>query len=116
MGRSRAPSPRAARASWRATQTESMSEFKTVAGLPGVEEALPPATARCERRASIVRDWLASYGYQTLRAPALEHTRLFARGIGDVTDFVGKEMYSFVDPLNDERLTMRPEFTAGIVR
>src|SRR5690606_18943294 len=81
-----------------------------------MKDALPPETARWERLESIVRDWLASYGYQNLRTPVLEHTRLFARGIGEVTDIVEKEMYSFVDPLNDERLTMRPEFTAGIVR
>ncbi|MHA3902929.1 histidine--tRNA ligase [Castellaniella sp. WN] len=93
-----------------------MSEFKKVAGLTGMKDALPPETARWERLESVVRDWLASYGYQNLRTPVLEHTRLFARGIGEVTDIVEKEMYSFVDPLNDERLTMRPEFTAGVVR
>ncbi len=93
-----------------------MSEFKKVAGLTGMKDALPPETARWERLEAIVRDWLAGYGYQNLRTPVLEHTRLFARGIGEVTDIVEKEMYSFVDPLNDERLTMRPEFTAGIVR
>ncbi len=93
-----------------------MSEFKKVAGLTGMKDALPPETARWERLEALVRDWLAAYGYQNLRTPVLEHTRLFARGIGEVTDIVEKEMYSFVDPLNDERLTMRPEFTAGIVR
>lgn len=93
-----------------------MSEFKKVAGLTGMKDALPPETARWERLESIVREWLAGYGYQNLRTPVLEHTRLFARGIGEVTDIVEKEMYSFVDPLNDERLTLRPEFTAGIVR
>ena len=93
-----------------------MSEFKKVAGLTGMKDALPPETARWERLEALVRDWLAGYGYQNLRTPVLEHTRLFARGIGEVTDIVEKEMYSFVDPLNDERLTMRPEFTAGIVR
>ncbi|MGB3276327.1 MAG: histidine--tRNA ligase [Castellaniella sp.] len=93
-----------------------MSEFKKVAGLTGMKDALPPETARWERLEALVRDWLAGYGYQNLRTPVLEQTRLFARGIGEVTDIVEKEMYSFVDPLNDERLTMRPEFTAGIVR
>jgi len=93
-----------------------MSEFKKVAGLTGMKDALPPETARWEQLESVVRDWLAAYGYQNLRTPVLEQTRLFTRGIGEVTDIVEKEMYSFVDPLNDERLTMRPEFTAGIVR
>jgi len=51
-----------------------------------------------------------------MRTPVLEHTRLFARGIGEVTDIVEKEMYTFTDALNNEQLTMRPEFTAGIVR
>jgi histidyl-tRNA synthetase len=51
-----------------------------------------------------------------MRAPILEHTRLFTRGIGEVTDIVEKEMYTFTDSLNVESLTMRPEFTAGMVR
>jgi histidyl-tRNA synthetase len=51
-----------------------------------------------------------------MRAPILEHTRLFTRGIGEVTDIVEKEMYTFTDSLNGESLTMRPEFTAGMVR
>ncbi len=93
-----------------------MSEFRKVAGLTGMKDALPPETARWEQLEAIVREWLASYGYQNMRTPVLEHTRLFARGIGEVTDIVEKEMYSFVDPLNDEHLTLRPEFTAGIVR
>ncbi|WP_345797708.1 histidine--tRNA ligase [Castellaniella sp. MT123] len=93
-----------------------MSEFKKVAGLTGMKDTLPPESAHWERLEALVRDWLAAYGYQNMRTPVLEHTRLFTRGIGEVTDIVEKEMYSFVDPLNDERLTMRPEFTAGIVR
>src|SRR5690606_4961400 len=59
---------------------------------------------------------LAAYGYRNMRTPVLEHTRLFTRGIGEVTDIVEKEMYTFVDALNNEQLTMRPEFTAGMVR
>ncbi|MGB6242013.1 MAG: histidine--tRNA ligase [Castellaniella sp.] len=93
-----------------------MSEFKKVAGLTGMKDTLPPESASWEQLESLVRDWLAGYGYQNMRTPVLEQTRLFTRGIGEVTDIVEKEMYSFVDPLNDERLTMRPEFTAGIVR
>lgn len=93
-----------------------MSEFKKVAGLTGMKDTLPPESACWEQLESLVRDWLAGYGYQNMRTPVLEQTHLFTRGIGEVTDIVEKEMYSFVDPLNDERLTMRPEFTAGIVR
>ena len=63
-----------------------------------------------------MRSWLRGYGYRNVRTPVLEHTRLFARGIGEVTDIVEKEMYTFTDALNGESLTMRPEMTAGIVR
>ncbi|CAM5793329.1 histidine--tRNA ligase [Castellaniella caeni] len=93
-----------------------MSEFKKVAGLTGMKDTLPPESASWETLEALVRDWLAGYGYQNMRTPVLEHTRLFTRGIGEVTDIVEKEMYSFVDSLNEDRLTMRPEFTAGIVR
>lgn len=93
-----------------------MTEFKKLAGLTGMKDILPPESACWEKLESIMRDWLAGYGYLNMRTPVLEHTRLFARGIGEVTDIVEKEMYSFVDPLNNEHLTMRPEFTAGIVR
>ncbi|MBV6271605.1 histidine--tRNA ligase [Alcaligenaceae bacterium CGII-47] len=93
-----------------------MSEFQKVNALTGMKDVLPPESAQWEALEAEVRDWLASYGYLNLRTPILEQTRLFSRGIGEVTDIVEKEMYSFVDPLNDERLTMRPEFTAGMVR
>ena len=93
-----------------------MPEFEKVHALTGMKDVLPPESAQWEALEAIVREWLASYGYRNLRTPVLEQTRLFARGIGEVTDIVEKEMYSFVDPLNDERLTMRPEFTAGMVR
>ncbi|MBQ8829109.1 MAG: histidine--tRNA ligase [Burkholderiaceae bacterium] len=56
------------------------------------------------------------YGYMQIRTPILEQTRLFKRGIGEVTDIVEKEMYSFVDSLNGEELTLRPENTASVVR
>ena len=62
------------------------------------------------------RSVLQRYGYQNLMTPIVEPTTLFVRGIGEVTDIVEKEMYSFVDTMNDDRLTLRPEFTAGIVR
>jgi len=81
-----------------------------------MNDLLPEASARWERFEAIVRDWLRGYGYRGLRAPVLEHTRLFARGIGEVTDIVEKEMYTFTDSLNGDSLTLRPEFTAGMVR
>ena len=56
------------------------------------------------------------YGYQQIRTPIVEQTRLFKRGIGEVTDIVEKEMYSFVDSLNGDNLSLRPENTASVVR
>jgi histidyl-tRNA synthetase len=63
-----------------------------------------------------VRAWLRSYGYREIRMPILERTELFVRSIGEVTDIVEKEMYTFVDELNGESLTLRPEGTASCVR
>ncbi len=63
-----------------------------------------------------VQDWLRSYGYRSIRMPIVEQTALFKRAIGEVTDIVEKEMYTFVDALNGESLTLRPEGTASCVR
>jgi histidyl-tRNA synthetase len=63
-----------------------------------------------------VRDWLRRYGYREMRTPILEQTGLFKRAIGEVTDIVEKEMYTFVDELNGESLALRPEGTASSVR
>lgn len=94
----------------------SQTSFKKVTAITGMKDILPGESARWEHLEAIVREWLGSYGYRNLRAPVLEHTRLFTRGIGEVTDIVEKEMYSFTDALNGDMLTMRPEFTAGMVR
>ena len=64
----------------------------------------------------VVRDWLHSYGYRNIRMPLVEPTALFKRAIGEVTDIVEKEMYSFADALNGDELTLRPEGTASCVR
>lgn len=90
--------------------------FSKVTAIRGMNDALPGHGARWEQLEEAVRVWLADYGYRNMRTPILEHTRLFTRGIGEVTDIVEKEMYSFTDSLNGESLTMRPEFTAGMVR
>ncbi len=90
--------------------------FQKVAAVRGMNDLLPGASARWEQFEEIVRGWLRGYGYRNVRTPVLEHTRLFARGIGEVTDIVEKEMYTFPDGNDDELLTMRPEMTAGIVR
>jgi len=63
-----------------------------------------------------VQSWLECYGYREIRTPILENTALFKRAIGEVTDIVEKEMYTFIDELNGESLTLRPEGTASCVR
>jgi len=87
-----------------------------LAAVRGMNDLLPAQSALWEWFEARVADWVRSYGYQQIRTPILEHTDLFVRGIGEVTDIVEKEMYSFEDRSNQERLTLRPEFTAGTVR
>jgi histidyl-tRNA synthetase len=81
----------------------------------GMNDILPDVSATWQLVESIVCDVIESYGYREIRLPVLEHTEVFARAIGDATDIVEKEMYTFRDR-NDESLTMRPEATAGMVR
>jgi len=81
-----------------------------------MNDVLPDQAELWERFEETVRDWLAAYGYRNIRTPLLEHTTLFRRAIGEATDIVEKEMYSFVDELNGEHLTLRPEATASVVR
>ncbi len=82
----------------------------------GMNDILPPDSARWEWLEAIVRELMARYAYRNVRTPIVEHTALFVRGIGEVTDIVEKEMYSFEDKLNGEKLTLRPEGTASLVR
>jgi histidyl-tRNA synthetase len=89
---------------------------KKLTALRGMNDLLPGESALWEWFESRMADWTRSYGYQLIRTPVLEHTDLFVRGIGEVTDIVEHEMYSFEDRLNGEQLTLRPEFTAGTVR
>ena len=88
----------------------------SIAAVRGMNDLLPADSALWEWFDARIADWVRSYGYQQIRTPILEHTDLFVRGIGEVTDIVEREMYSFEDRSNDERLTLRPEFTAGTVR
>src|SRR5690625_2845117 len=90
--------------------------FKKIRALTGMKDILPTESHQWQTLEAILHQWLAAYGYRNIRTPVLEYTQLFARGIGEVTDIVEKEMYSFTDTLNNDRLTMRPEFTAGVVR
>ena len=82
----------------------------------GMNDILPDEAERWEALEEILRDWLRSYGYRNIRTPLLEHTALFRRAIGEDTDIVEKEMYSFTDELNRESLTLRPEATASVAR
>lgn len=90
--------------------------FQKVSAIRGMNDLLPDASGRWEALEEIVRHWLRAYGYRNMRTPILEQTRLFTRGIGEVTDIVEKEMYTFTDGLNGDSLTLRPEMTAGVVR
>ena len=82
----------------------------------GMNDILPPDSARWEWLEEKVRKLMARYAYRNIRTPIVEPTPLFVRGLGEVTDIVEKEMYSFEDKLNGEALTLRPENTAGVVR
>ena len=89
---------------------------KKLSGVRGMNDMLPGEAPLWEWFEARVADWLRSYGYQQIRTPIVEYTELFVKGIGEVTDIVEKEMYSFEDRLNGENLTLRPEFTAGVMR
>jgi histidyl-tRNA synthetase len=89
---------------------------KTLQAVRGMNDILPDDAEVWEQFEDIVRDWLHSYGYRPIRMPIVEPTPLFKRAIGEVTDIVEKEMYSFEDALNGEHLTLRPEGTASCVR
>ena len=81
-----------------------------------MNDILPPESAKWEWLEDKVRNLMARYAYRNMRTPIVESTALFVRGLGEVTDIVEKEMYSFEDKLNGEQLTLRPEATAGVVR
>ena len=87
-----------------------------IKAVKGMNDILPPESARWEWFEDIVRRLMRRYAYQNVRTPILEHTPLFVRGLGEVTDIVEKEMYSFTDSMNGDPLTLRPEGTAGVVR
>jgi histidyl-tRNA synthetase len=85
-----------------------------IQAVKGMHDVLPAAIGRWQFIEDTVRNLIASYGYQEIRVPIVEETRLFKRAIGEMTDVVEKEMYTFLD--GKESLTLRPEATAGIVR
>lgn len=90
--------------------------FEKLSAVKGMNDILPPESAQWEWLEDKVRQLMARHAYRNIRTPIVEPTPLFVRGLGEVTDIVEKEMYSFEDKLNGEALTLRPENTAGVVR
>jgi len=88
---------------------------KIIEPLRGVHDVLPAQIAAWQHLERVTRQVFAGYGYEEFRVPIIEQTQLFKRSIGDFTDIVEKEMFSFVDQ-GEDHITLRPEATAGIVR
>ncbi len=86
-----------------------------IQAIRGMNDILPPEIATWQHVENVLREVLHGYGYQEMRFPILEKTELFKRSIGEATDIVEKEMYTFADR-NNESLTLRPEGTASCVR
>src|SRR5438445_11714066 len=86
-----------------------------ITAIKGVNDLLPPEIRLWHRLEEGARKIFPAYGYDEIRAPIIERTELFTRGVGETTDVVGKEMYSFVDKGGDA-ISLRPEGTAGVVR
>jgi len=87
-----------------------------IAAIKGMNDLLPADAHLWEIFENTAQSVVQSYGFQQIRTPIVEETRLFSRAIGAVTDIVEKEMYSFEDSMNGDKLTLRPEGTAGVVR
>ena len=88
---------------------------KAIQPVRGMNDVLPADIGTWQHLDRVARELLAAYGYEEVRLPIVEHTELFRRGIGEFTDIVEKEMYTFADTGGDS-LTLRPEATAGVVR
>ncbi|MEF8689091.1 UNVERIFIED_CONTAM: histidine--tRNA ligase [Comamonas sp. A-3] len=97
-----------------------MAKNEKLTAVKGMNDILPPDSARWEWFEAKVRDLMGRFAYRNMRTPIVEPTALFVRGLGEVTDIVEKEMYSFEDRADKhgqaEHLTLRPEGTAGVVR
>ena len=87
-----------------------------IQAIRGMNDLLPADSHHWEYVESLLRTWLSDYGYKNIRMPIVEDTRLFVRSIGEATDIVEKEMYTFTDSLNGDSLTLRPEGTASCLR
>jgi len=86
-----------------------------IGSVKGTRDLLPPETRVWNRVESVAREVFALYGYDEIRTPVLESTELFVRSVGEATDIVHKEMYTFTDR-GDRSVTLRPENTAGVAR
>ncbi|HET7826839.1 MAG TPA: histidine--tRNA ligase [Anaeromyxobacter sp.] len=86
-----------------------------IPGVKGMNDILPADMPRWHEMESVAREVFALYGYREVRTPIVEHAQVFARGVGEATDIVNKEMYVFEDK-GEELLALRPEGTAGVVR
>jgi histidyl-tRNA synthetase len=98
------------------TANDTAPKAAKLTGVKGMNDVLPPDSAGVEWLEAQVRALMARYAYRNIRTPIVERTPLFTRGLGEVTDIVEKEMYTFEDRLNGDSLTLRPECTAGVVR
>lgn len=87
-----------------------------ISGVKGMNDLLPAESIAVEWLEGKVRHLMARFAYRNIRTPIVEHTPLYIRSLGEVTDIVEKEMYNFQDQLNGDLLTLRPEGTAGVVR
>lgn len=95
------------------TQQTKITKFQSIKGFYDI---LPDATPLWQKLEDTARQVLSQYGYRNIRMPIVEPTDLFIRSVGEHTDIVEKEMYSWEDALNGDKLTLRPEGTAGCVR
>ena len=95
------------------TENTKQPKAQKLVGVKGMNDILPPDSARWEWLEKCVRGLMARYAYRNVRLPIVEPTALFVRGLGEVTDIVEKEMYSFEDSLNGDKLTLCPEGTAA---
>src|SRR5579863_7661629 len=94
---------------------EANNKMTSIQAIRGMNDILPSDIGYWHFAENIIRELVANYGYHEIRLPIPEKTPLFKRSIGEVTDIVEKEMYTFEDR-NGESITLRPEATAGCVR
>jgi histidyl-tRNA synthetase len=87
-----------------------------IRAIRGMNDVLPDEAYLWQYLEDAVREVFRQYGYRNIRTPIVEYTSLFVRGVGEVTDIVEKEMYSFEDSMNGDKLSLRPEGTAPTVR